>query len=105
MKNEITIGIGIVAAFALACGREHLAAGHGRAYREQFAIQQEKPKSTTKVTPGLDAQEASIIASTYRASLAPKEERQRLKDEPILVVTPPQRGATPQLPLPSVPKE
>ncbi len=86
------------------CGRAHLDPAYGRAFREQFALQRERPASSTKVTPGLDAQEASIIASTYRASLAPKE-AQRVSDEPILVVTPQQRGAMPSLPPPSVPKE
>jgi hypothetical protein len=86
------------------CSRQHLEPAYGRSYREQFSLQRERSTSSTKVTPGLDAQEASIIASTYRASLAPKG-AQHVTEEPILVVAPQQRYTPSSLPPPSVPKE
>jgi hypothetical protein len=86
------------------CGRAHLEPGYGRSYHAQFSQQVASPAAPRKVTSGLDPQEAAIIASTYRRSLAPKEEHD-VKDQPILVVTPQQRGMAPGLPPPSVPKE
>ncbi len=86
------------------CGRAHLEPAYGRSYHEQFAQQVARPAAPRKVASGLDPQEAAIIASSYRKSLAPKEERD-VKDQPILVVTPQQRGMSPQLPPPSVPRE
>lgn len=95
-------------ALGLGCGRAHLEPSHGRSYREQFAVQRDRAPGAKAPRPapaGLDAQEASIIASTYRSGLAPKDARQ-VKEEPILVVAPPSQGmARPLLPLPSVPKE
>jgi hypothetical protein len=100
MKRALTL-----AALATACcGRAHLEPGYGRSYHAQFAAQREKLAPGKKAAPGLDPQEASIIASTYRKSLAPKDERD-VKDSPMLVVTPQQRGMAAQLPPPSVPKE
>jgi hypothetical protein len=55
------------------------------------------------VQPGLDAQEAAIIAGAYQKSLAPKE---RAKEaEPVLLVAPSQASPYPQALAPSVPKE
>ncbi|HEX9290748.1 MAG TPA: hypothetical protein VF904_14590 [Anaeromyxobacteraceae bacterium] len=94
-----------LAALAIAsCGRAHLEPGYGHSYQAQFALQVEKPAHPRKVAPGLDAQEASIIASTYRKGLAPKE-TQDVKEQPILVVAPQQAGMAAQALAPSVPKE
>jgi hypothetical protein len=94
-----------LAALATACcGRAHLEPGYGRSYYAQFALQRERTVPARKAAPGLDPQEASIIASTYRKSLAPKDERD-VKAPPILVVAPQQPGMAAQLPPPSVPKE
>jgi hypothetical protein len=102
------LAIAAAVALAVACGgRAHLEPGYARSYRGQFAAQRARPPGAKPAVaaPGLDAQEASIIANSYRKSLAPKEERQ-YGAEPILVVAPPQRtSGHPQLPLPSVPKE
>jgi len=100
------LAIAALVAFTVACGgRAHLEPGYSRSYRGQFAAQEARPPGAKPATaaPGLDAQEASIIANSYRKSLSPKEERQ-YGAEPILVVAPPQRAAGHPL-LPSVPKE
>lgn len=92
-------------AFATAsCGRAHLEPGYGASYHAQFAAQRERPGVVKKAAAGLDPQEASIIATSYRKSLTPKDERD-MKESPILVLAPQQGGMTPQLPPPSVPKE
>jgi hypothetical protein len=100
MKRAIVL----VALATASCGRAHLEPGYGRSYHVQFALQREKLAPARKAASGLDPQEASIIASTYRKSLAPKDERD-VKESPVLVVAPPQRGMAAQLPAPSVPKE
>jgi hypothetical protein len=55
------------------CDRSYLTASHGRAFRESFAAQTVNPdrRSDAKSVTGLDSQEASIIAGTYRKSLGP----------------------------------
>ena len=88
----------------LGCGRAHLEPAYGRSYHAQFALQQEHSAGAKRVraTTGLDAQEASIIASTYRHGLAPKE-AQGMKEQPILVVAPAQPGTGRTTVMPSVP--
>ncbi|HET6413654.1 MAG TPA: hypothetical protein VFG53_16455 [Anaeromyxobacter sp.] len=90
----------------LGCGRAHLEPAYGRSYHQQFALQQEHPPGSKRVraTTGLDAQEAAIIAGTYRHGLAPKE-AQGTKEQPILVVapTPPGTGTGKSTLMPSVP--
>jgi len=94
----------VLALAALGCGRAHLEPQYGRSYYAQFALQQEHPAGAKRVraTTGLDAQEASIIASTYRHGLAPKE-GQEAKEQPILVVAPTQPGTGRTTLMPSVP--
>jgi hypothetical protein len=91
---------------ALGCGRAHLESGFGRSYHAQFDLQREHPNGTKRVRPitGLDAQEASIMATTYRRGIAPKE-AQETKEQPILVVAPTQPGVgrAALMPSPSVP--
>jgi hypothetical protein len=73
-------GLGLVLTVTIAgfggsgCARTHLTASHGRAFHEAFAIQDANPnrKGTPKSVNGLDSQEASIIAGSYRRALAPK---------------------------------
>jgi hypothetical protein len=57
----------------LGCDRTYLTPSHGRAYRETFAVQTVNPRrhAEAKSVQGLDSQEASIIAHTYRKLLAP----------------------------------
>jgi hypothetical protein len=70
----------VVGALALgfggsACSRAHLTASHGRAYHDIFAAQDANPnRKGYKSVHGLDSQEASIIAGTYRKALSPKED-------------------------------
>ena len=94
----------VLALLALGCGRAHLESQYGRSYYAQFALQQERPSGAKRVraATGLDAQEAAIIAYTYRHGLAPKEAQE--KEQPILVVapTPPGTARTTTL-MPSVP--
>ncbi len=100
MKRALALALFVLAS----CGRAHLEPSQGRSYHAQFTLQREKLAPARKAATGLDPQEASIMASTYRKSLAPREERD-VKDTPILVVAPQQLGMPPQLPPPSVPKE
>jgi hypothetical protein len=106
MKLALALVLGLVGAVSAGCGRAHLEAAHGRSYHDQFASQAERPanaKPAAKSVPGLDAQESSIIAASYRQSLAPKQDQE--KPQPILMVAPPQ-AASARVPLaPSVPKE
>ncbi len=85
-------------------GRAHIEPGYGRSYREQLSAQRDPSGAKpAKAAPGLDAQEASIIAATYRTSLAPKEEKTQAP--PILVVEQQPGGGMLRALMPSVPKE
>ena len=89
----------------LACaGRVHIEPSYARSYDEQFAAQRVRSKQHGVATAaqGLDGQEAAIMATAYRKSLAPKD-TETPTDKPILLVAPSQSGAA--YPLPSVPKE
>ncbi|HSB20851.1 MAG TPA: hypothetical protein VLD85_12635 [Anaeromyxobacteraceae bacterium] len=102
------LALAVTATLLAACGgRAHFEPAYGRSTRAQFAAQREPPGARpAKAATGLDAQEASIIASNYRRSLSPKEAQQQTKAEPVLVVAPQQQGGLrAMLPLPSVPKE
>jgi hypothetical protein len=86
---------------ALGCAREQLTKTHGRSFHAAFARQTANPASKAQPPAGLDSQEAAIIAESYRKSLAPKGTQ--VTEEPVLVVTPPQRQQPAQL-APSVPR-
>ena len=102
MKPSLSLALAL-AALAAGCGRAHLSSNYGRSVRAQFAAQRQNTGSRQAGT-GLDAQEASIIAQTYRRDLAPKGVTE--KEPPILLVAPSQPGAARAvLPPPSVPKE
>jgi type IV pilus biogenesis protein CpaD/CtpE len=92
-------------ALAAGCAREHLTETHGRATRELFAVQRANPGAPRgpepKALTGLDSQEATIIADTYRRSLAPEDTR---VEEPGMLLLEPQSNRERQRPLaPSVP--
>ena len=82
------LGLALVAG---GCSRAHLTDTHGRAYHEAFAIQDANPnRKTTKSVNGLDSQEASVIAGSYRKSLAAKQES--AATGPQLLMISPNRG-------------
>jgi hypothetical protein len=77
---------------------------HGLSYRAAFAQQQAVATGRKPVDPppGLDSQEAAIIADGYRQSLAPKG--QKAEQEPVILVAPQQQGGRAQQLQPSVPR-
>jgi hypothetical protein len=91
-------GLGLVLAVTIAgfggsgCARTHLTASHGRAFHEAFAIQDANPNRSgnPKSVNGLDSQEASIIAGSYRRALAPKAEA--ANNGQLLMMSPNQGG-------------
>jgi len=82
----------LLAVGAVGCDRTNMGNTHGRAYREAFARQAldplagEKPRNA-RVFQGLDSQEASIVAKTYRKNLAPKESSDGQR-QPMLLMAP-----------------
>jgi hypothetical protein len=104
---KLAAAVAFTASLLAACGgRAHLEPAFGRSTWGQFAIQRARPAETapTRAAPGLDAQEASIISTSYRQSLSPREAQLPSRPDPILVVAPRQPGSAPALP-PSVPRE
>lgn len=99
--------LALAATLLAACtgGRAHIEPGHGRSFGAQFAAQRDASAGAraAKAAPGLDGQEASIIAGTYRKSLSPKEERTQAP--PVLVVEQQHGGGMLRALLPSVPKD
>lgn len=93
-----TLGLG-----SGACSRLHITPTHGRAYRATFAIQDANPnRSSNKSINGLDSQEASIIAGSYRKALAPKVDMPTNGPQ-LLMVNPNHGGAAEPALAPSVP--
>ena len=87
--------------------RLHLTSSHGRAYRAAFERQPANPDAGRKAKPlpGLDAQEAGIVAGNYRRSLVSKDP-QTTNDQGMLILGAPKQSApSPYLPPPSVPQE
>lgn len=97
------VGIVVVATLA-GCGwrQQHLSGDYGKSFDAIFAAQAVERQTPARAASGLDSQEASIIAQTYRKSLAPKEVS--AKEQPILMVAPTREGQAQPL-APSVPKE
>ncbi|WP_242343567.1 hypothetical protein [Anaeromyxobacter terrae] len=100
-----TVVVAALVVLAAGCAREHLTETHGRAMREIMTAQRANPAAPRGPAPaaldGLDSQEATIIAETYRKSLAPKGER--VEEPPVLLLSP-QANRDRQRPLaPSVP--
>jgi hypothetical protein len=86
-----------------ACSRAHITPSHGRAYREAFAIQDANPnRGKPKSINGLDSQEASIIAGSYRKALAPKSDTGNNNGQ-LLMVNPNHGGGGAEVVAPSVP--
>jgi hypothetical protein len=86
-----------------ACSRAKLTPTHGRAYHEAFAIQDANPnRKGNKSINGLDSQEASIIAGSYRKGLSPKIENTGTGSQLLMVN--PNRGGGAEVLAPSVPQ-
>lgn len=103
MRTTLAATAALLAAAALAgCGIAHLNPAQGESYRKAFAVQQATPSAEPRPpTPGLDTQEADVVARSYLASLSGKSKVEA--PEPMLLVAPPQRAQATPLP-PSVPK-
>ncbi len=102
---KLPLALATILLAACTGGRAHMEPGYGRSYSAQFAAQREASPGAraAKAAPGLDAQEASIIAGTFRKSLSPKEEKTQAP--PILVVEQQPGGGMLRALMPSVPKE
>ncbi len=76
---------------------------HGKSYHATMDAQRASASgAATEAEKGLDAQEATIVANSYRQSLAPKGAKS--DEQPEILYVAPQRQGTAQL-APSVPKE
>ncbi|HET9553270.1 MAG TPA: hypothetical protein VFP50_09910 [Anaeromyxobacteraceae bacterium] len=104
MTRITVLAAALAAALAGAgCGRAHLNPAQGVSYRKAFAAQQVTPSPQWRApTPGLDTQEADVVAKSYVRSLAGKAREEA--PEPVLYVAPPMRGAGSQPLAPSVPR-
>jgi hypothetical protein len=69
-----SLALALVVAAGAGCSRAHLTPTHGQAYHGAFAAQDANPNRKAKSVDGLDANEAAIIAGSYRRALAPKAE-------------------------------
>ncbi|ABS28140.1 hypothetical protein [Anaeromyxobacter sp. Fw109-5] len=102
-----TVVVAALVVLAAGCAREHLTETHGKSMRESFAVQRANPDAPRRGPPpkaltGLDSQEATIIAETYRKSLAP--EGTAVEEPEVLLIAPPQSTRQrPQALPPSVP--
>lgn len=97
------LAVTALGSLALACGRAHLQGSTGKAYQAALTAQA-PPKATPKpAAPGLDPQDAEIIADGYRRSLAPKDVK--VTEEPFVIVQPAGGYVRPTPLAPSVPKE
>ncbi|HVI96905.1 MAG TPA: hypothetical protein VM753_22980 [Anaeromyxobacter sp.] len=100
------IALSIVAAAQLAgCTHQHMTATYGRSESAAFRAQavQRQRAAPPEALLGLDSQEATIIANSYRASLGQKAAQPNQNDQ-VLILPPP--GSEQQhMPLaPSVPR-
>jgi hypothetical protein len=95
----------VAGAALLACGsRAHLTESHGRSYNAAFARQGAEPAHRTRpaqALTGLDSQEASIVATSYRRSLAP---RSAAAEPPPVLMVAPESSSERRAIAPSVPK-
>mgnify|MGYP005812395753 CR=1 FL=1 len=106
MPRFVTIAPCVLAAAALACGGNlHLTESHGRAYSAAFSKQAPPPEQVKAPSVGLDSQEASIVAESYRRSLVARQTTSgSYQESPVLLLAPQQEPGVKPLPLPSVPK-
>jgi FMN-dependent NADH-azoreductase len=95
----------MAAVVAAGCtGSSHLTENFGKSYRETMRAQHTGDAALAKqAVKGLDSEEATIVASSYRKSLAPKGQTSDAQPE-ILYVAPQRDGGQTQL-APSVPQE
>ena len=81
---------------------------HGHAYAQAFGNQTVNPgprQQDPKATQGLDSQEATVVARTYRRSLGPRDSGGAdTGSSQMLLVNPGAGVPTPYLPPPSVPQ-
>jgi type IV pilus biogenesis protein CpaD/CtpE len=108
LKARLSLGVVLATSLAGAAGcadRLHMTPGHGRASQAAFAAQQANPQAAGKPRPlpGFDAQEAGVVSSNYRKSLAAKDTQTR--DQGLLMLAPPATGGQPYLPPASVPEQ
>lgn len=102
MKTPLMIFCGLILAAGCA-DRNHLTASYGQAFRTALSRQAANPEAgQAGPSKGLDSQEAAVIASSYRTSLAP--EKAKAKQETLLMVAPPTPPAA-NMPAASVPPE
>lgn len=99
--------VSVVALGLAGCsGSRHLTEAQGRSYRafldRQHAVRTPPYREAEK---GLDAQEAAIIARSYRQSLSPLDARPREEPRVLIVEQPAGYQARPPPLAPSVPKE
>ncbi|MBC8131550.1 MAG: hypothetical protein H7X95_01110 [Deltaproteobacteria bacterium] len=88
--------------------RTYLTKSHGRANSQAFGRQAVAPKPRLKVsgpdaTEGLDSQEASAVARSYRDSLSGKEGAAAPGGQAMVITNPGAAQAAPYMPGPSVP--
>jgi hypothetical protein len=97
------IALACTAALLGCASRAHLSEHHGRAYQGVFAGQVAQPQAGARPRPmpGLDGQEASIVARNYYQSLATKSAP--ADDRGILILAPTPGAGQPYVPPPSVP--
>jgi hypothetical protein len=101
--------VSVVALGLAGCsGNPHLTREHGRSYRAFLERQAFHRAAATppyqEAEKGLDAQEAAIVARSYRQGLAPKDARQGEEPQVLLVEQPTGHSGRPPL-APSVPKD
>lgn len=84
--------------------RAHLTNAHGRAYSEAFGRQTVNPEprpADPRLIQGLDSQEASAVAHTYRRGLSGKEGSD--PSQPMVIMNGGAGQSAPYMPPPSVP--
>jgi hypothetical protein len=100
--------VSVIALGLAGCSGKHLTKEHGRSYRAFLDRQAFRRAAATppyaEAEKGLDAQEATIVARSYRQSLSPKDARQREEPQVIIMEQPTSYPNRPPL-APSVPKE
>jgi hypothetical protein len=105
MRRGIELAF-IAVALTGCASRAHLTETQGRSYHAFFQRQAPPQAKISGPVSGLDSQEATIIAESYRRSLAPRQVAQQRPDQILLVGPQPLGGAAPSLmpPAPSVPR-
>jgi len=106
MNCSLKLALVWIISMAGCASRAHIAETHGQSYSAAFGQQTPHLEKVTGPVRGLDSQEAAIISSAYRRSLAPKAANVK-EEEPILLVAPPsqQAGGYGMKLAPSVPSE